>query len=590
MRRIIIIINLLACLMATLSYAQAPVDQNYLKAQRFEQQGDFEKARDLYEFLYKTQNNDQYFWRLMLVYDRLHEYKKMKELALARLKTRPNELTTMRYLSRAYYGEGDSEKGREIILNMIGNDWTDIGKISYAAGELYNRNELDTAIWIYKTARKKTGQSNLFASDLARIFMMRFEYPEAISEYLKTLESVEISYANIESVIKDALETGISADELSKPLAEYLQQKPDSILAARLLSGLKYQTGDYRNAYRIIADTAVLSKNPKDVWDLAEKFYTEGHLDEALIAYEDFYRLYPDLPVRVRALKKSAAIKAGRGDREGARTDYIKLTNDFSGTEEAADATLRILEFTKDETSFEGFTATLEEYASTSPYPGIALDAYVLLADTYMTHGLSDEARQALANARIKARDKQEIYKVAVKTALFDFFAVDIESMNREIEAAVNLNASGQDINNLLSLKMLGMQCMTDAEKSGYSAFAHGEYAVFRGDFKEAVDSLTVAAGDTTSVVASVASVSLARLYRGNGDMKEANAWYLKAVSAARDTTERVAAIIDAADFQVMELNDVNSAKSLYLDAITSYPGTVHDSYLRRKLRQLTEQ
>ena len=100
---------------------------------------------------------------------------------------------------------------------------------------------------------------------------------------------------------------------------------------------------------------------------------------------------------------------------------------------------------------------------------------------------------------------------------------------------------------------------------------------------------MTVAARDTTTVVSSAASAVLAGLFCDKRDYTKAYSWYRMAVSAAQDTTERVKAMIDAADLLVAELNDTDNARSLYLEAITSYPGTVYDSVVRRKLRAVTE-
>ena len=589
MKRILVLWSVCWGLSVSLSFAQAPVDRNYLEAQKLEQQGKFKEARDIYERLYNSTKNDQYFWRLLLVYDRLDEYKNMEELTLSRLAVRPGDIAAMKYLARAYYGQGDKKKGRTIIMNIIGDRWNDNGRISYAAGELQSHNELDTAVQVYLTAREKSGNDDSFSVELARIYLLRFDYVQAIIEYLKTLESIEITYMNIENIIENALAEDLKPEEIARPLEDYLKRKQVNILAARLLSGLKYRTGDYPGAYEVLVETAVATQNAQDLWNLAGRFYDDGHLDEALHAYEDFYRLFPELPARVRAIMKSASIKVERGDREGARKDYIRVTDDFKGTEEAAIATLHILEISQSETSSEGFIETLEKFASSTTFRTVALDACIMLAESHMADGKPDEALKALSNARVKARGKLEAYRIAAQSALFHFFAGDLENMAQEIQACASLNPRGHELNDLLSLKMIGMRCSTEAEKAGYSAFAHGKYALFRGLYDEAADSLAVAAQDTSSVIASAAAGTLADMYRKDGDFENAYIWYLQAASAAQDTTERVGAIIEAADFLIAELNDTEGAKSLYLEAMTSYPGTVYESVIRRKLRSVVE-
>ena len=589
MKRPVMLACFLWILLVTLAFAQEPVDKRFLEAQQLEQQGKFGEARDIYDRLYTATKNDQYFWRLMLVYERMNDYKNMEKLALSRLAIRPGDITSMKYLAQAYYGLGDKQKGRKVIMDIIGDKWDDRGRVSYAAGELQGLNETDAAVKVYMTARKKLGNDDIFSVELARIYLQQFKYIPAVEEYLKTLDSIEITFANIERIIEEALSSEISPEDLAKPIGDYLQKKPDSIPAARLLSKLKYRTGDYRGAYEVLIGPAVATQNAQDVWNLAELLYDDGHLDEALHAYEEFYRLFPKIPARVQALMKSASIKAETGNREGARQDYLRVVNDNGGTEEAAVATLGILKLSRDEMSEEGFSGALEKFASTSTFSTVALDAYLLLAESYMAVGKPDEAQQALADARIKARGKKEAYRIAAQSALFHFFTGDNEQMAQEIQACASLDPQGQELNDLLVLKMLGMRCSTDEERAGYSTFAHGKYALFSRLYSEAADSLTAAANDTLSVVASAAAGALADMYRENGDMKNALTWYLQAVSSAKDTTERVGAMIEAGDFLAAGLNDTEGAKSLYLEAITSYPGTVYESIIRRKLRSVVE-
>ena len=56
------------------------------------------------------------------------------------------------------------------------------------------------------------------------------------------------------------------------------------------------------------------------------------------------------------------------------------------------------------------------------------------------------------------------------------------------------------------------------------------------------------------------------------------------------DTTMRVGAMIDAADILNIGLGDAGAARDLYFDAMTKYPGTVHESLLKRKLRTVVTQ
>ena len=589
MIRVMTVCILVALITMTAAYAQVKVDSDYLKAQEFESKGKYEEARVLYERLYETTNTDQFYWRLLLLYDRMDDFKGMESLALKRLATHQNDLSTLRYLSEAYYGQGKRDVARQTILDMIGEAWTDIPRVRLAVGELINHNDYDIALSILTKAREKTNNETAFAGELARIYFIRFEFDHAIEEYLKTLDSVEITYINIKTALDRSIVENYNPKRLEQPLLDHIERNPTSIKAARLLSEYRYKFANYQGAYDALIKTAITTYNSQEIWNLGERLNREHHYEEAIMVYDNFHRHFPKEPKRIDALMKSAQISADRGDTESARRKYQTVADESQGKPEAALATLRMLKLSAESMTTEGYFTNLSEFAGTTEHRGAAFEAYLLLADARMRNGQRDEAFKALNDARVKARSKNEMYTIFSVTAKYRFWTGDFAGMSREIDACVTIQPGQDGINDLLDIKLLTMRSTTGADKAALSAFAAGEYALFRESTEEAVDSLTVAASGTSTVVSSAASRALAGFYSGRDDMKASYSWHLKAASAAADTTERVKSIIDAADILQAELGDDDGAKALYLNALTSYPGTVYDSVVRRKLRSLPQ-
>ncbi|MFC1606791.1 hypothetical protein ACFL47_02380 [Candidatus Latescibacterota bacterium] len=569
--------------------AQVKVDPDYLKAQELEAKGKYDEARVLYERLYKTSGSDQFYWRLLLLYDRMDDFVGMEALALKRLIAHPNDLSTLRYLSEAYYGQGKREIARQTILNMIGEAWTDMSRVRLAAGELINHNDYDLALNILTKARELNQSDVAFSGELARIYFIRFEFDRAIEEYLKTLDSTDITYANIKTALDRSIVENYDPQRLEKPLQSYIEQNPASIKGARLLSGFRYKLGDYRGAYDALIKTAVATYSSGEIWSLAERLNRENHGDEAILVYDGFYHHFPKDTKRVKALMTSAQLSAEKGDIDAARRKYQTVADESQGKPEGALATLRMLKLSADSMTHEGYFNNLSEFAGTTEHRGAAYEAYLLLAGVCMKTGRRDEAFKALNNARVKARSKHDIFTIFSVSAKYRFWSGDFDAMLQEIDACVTILPGQGGINDLLGMKLLAMRSSTPADRIALSAYAAGEYALFRESIGEAVDSLSVAAADTSTVVSSTASKALAEFYRGRHDMKTSYSWYISAASAAADTTERVRSIIDAADILHVELGDDNGARTLYLDALTSYPGTVYDSVVRRKLRSLPQ-
>jgi len=589
MKNIFIVITI-SVIFVSKAFTAPAQNPQLLEAQKLESQGDFEQAKKIFESLYISDDEDIYFYKLISLYVYTRDFKSLENLALSKLKNNPDHLEAKRYLARAFYEQGEKEKARKFLLEIIGDNWKDISKIKMVADEFINQNEYNDAINVYITAREINKNPLLFSIEMARIYTFHENYISAIEEYLKALEKSNVAYTNIEQLINKAIKAEIKIDELSNLFTDFVQKNPGSIKAAKLLSELLYREGDYDGSYRVLIDPAVETESASDIWNLAERFRNDRHLEKALEVYKDYYRYFKNAPNRIDALKQSASIKHELGRKESAIDDYQILIDDYSGTIHSAYAALRLIELSQDKASFEGYTGILDEFASTTEFREVAFEAYLLLGETFLRKGILDDTKQAFSSARLKARGNDEMYNISLKSAYLHFFEADYEAMSKEIEICIRNLPDGEDINDLLTFKILGMKCSSDRDIKGFNTFSRGHYALYRGDIDEAIENFKEAAKDTFSVVAPYAASALGKIYRSQENFTEAVKWYLYAADTAQDTTVHVGAIIEAANIAGSELNNKESAKALYLESIISYPGNIYESELRNKLRMLVEE
>lgn len=569
------------------AFPQAP-DPEFVKAQTLESQGKNEEALAIYSLLYNRDKTDLYFFRLVMLCERIGDFKTMGEVARNRLSSRPDDLSAVNYLSHSLYGQGKNSEGRSILMESIGNKWTDIEKVRNAANEFMTRNDLASALSVYLTAREKTGNRDIYSFELAQIYRIQLNYAQAIGEFLKTLENQPMSFGNIELLIKAALDDKADPRYLLAPLSEYQKTKPADLRAARLISGLKYRIGDYEGAYRSLLEPAVSAKNPADLWNMCERLNEEGHIREAILSYSDFYRYFKTSQNGKAALLKCAALREKGGDSEGAKKDYLTLAADFPGTVEESLASLRIMELSPKGTG-DDLVSKLRSFVSASLDQSVACEANLFLGQTCLKQGNAEEAGKALTDALLKARSKNEIYDVTSTMALMHFFTGAYDLMTLDIESCVGGFPDHENANDLLALRVLTLRSATPKERNDLAKYSYGRYCIYRGLSAEGIDSLTVAAGDTSSAVAPEAARFLGDYYRESGDSGKAFTWYSQAVSAAGDTTVHVGAMMDLAELYVNALNDEEAAKKLYVDALTLFPGSVYEGELRNRLRNITD-
>ncbi len=561
-----------------------------IKAQEFESQGKLEEAKEIYESLYKSDGNDTYFWKLIQLYESTNDLKGLENLAFSKIKIQPNNIEARRYLARSYYSQGEREKAHETLMGIVEENWKNTNLVKLVADEFVNNSEYIDAIYVYKRARETAGDSLLYSTELARIYTLCEDYIPAIEEYLKSLEVANVVYLNIEQLINMGDEKGIKFEELIHPFVDYLDKNPQSVKAAKLLSDLMYREGDYDNSYQVLIGPAVETDSPIYIWNLAERLKNDGHKKKALEVYESYNRFFLNTPNRVDALMESATIKTEFGENESALEDYQILMDEYSGTVHAAFAVLRFIELSKEKASFEGYIESLNDFASTTDFIEVACEAYLLIGDTLMRNGRLEDAKQAYINAQVKSRSKEEIYKINVKLALLHFFEADYEAMSKEIGTCISILPDGEEINDLLSFKILGMKCSSNEEIADFKAFSQGHYALYRGDMESATESFMKAAKDTLSVVAPYSALAIGKIFKSQGDFSEAVKWFLYAADSSQDTTFHIGAIIEAANILETELDSKENAKELYLEAITTYPDNVYENKLRSELRAIIEQ
>ncbi len=576
-------------LVAVWNAAGAAQNPLYFKAQQLESKGKLEDAKKIYKDLYKSEGADIYFWKLVSLFERTRDFKSLEDLMLSKLRKSPKNLEARRYLARSYYGSYELEKADKILTEIFEDNWKNAGIVKLVAMEYVNNNEHDKALDIYVTARKRTGNSSLFYLEMSRIYEFLEKYIPAIKEYLKSPKDSQIVYVNLEKMIERAGNAGITYDELSRPFLDHIRDEPGNIVAPRMLSDLMYGDGNYEDSYHILINPAIKSENIMYIWELAERLKKDGHREKALEVYEDYYRNFTLAPNRVNALLKSASIKVELGRKKNALDDYQVLMDSYSGTEHASLAALRFLELSQDKATFEGYSKSLDEFASTTEFRGIAFEAYLILGKALMRNGMFDEAVRALNSAKIKSRNNEEIYRVCVSSALLNFFKTEYKSMNIEIETCLRSSPYGEEINDLLAYKILYMRCSSAEDISGFEEYSHGQYALFRGDTDEAIEHFKSAVIDIPGIASPHAASMLGKLYESRRDFDEAVKWYLTASEAAQDTSVHVGALIQAANIIDTELNSAEKAKGLYLEAITLYPGNVYESELRNKLRAVID-
>ncbi len=219
-------------------------------AQQYYAQGELEKALDTYSKLAKRPANwqvihTQYF-ALLIQLNEFQNAKKYIDKVIKLYPKNPNYKIDKGKLIIADKGEIKANQYYENIRNNFSND----AFLSRKASQYYLQNgNREQAVELLLLARKKAGDANLFALDLANIYRYMNKKQQMIEEY------IVFANTNIRNIryIKNALQVTLNKPEDIANLETYLfqkiQEEPENIVYTELLIWANLQTKNFNSAY-----------------------------------------------------------------------------------------------------------------------------------------------------------------------------------------------------------------------------------------------------------------------------------------------------------------------------------------------------
>ena len=256
----------------------AVLAQNEQLARNYVEQGEYAKAKAIYEKLYKKQKfNTTYFMGLVNAHQQLEEYKEVESLLLEKIKQSPQFPNTYIELGHNYELQDKITEANtyyQEALALIDQN----PNSAYIIGSTFQKyNKLDEAITAYEKGMTLNPKSN-FDIQLARLYGEQGNIEKMFNSYLdlvnKNPQYMITANRNIEQFIsEDPYNDGNVI--LKTLLLKRLQQDP-KVLYNEMLSWLFIQQKEYKKAF--LQEKAVYLRTQETL---------EGIIDVALIAIED---------------------------------------------------------------------------------------------------------------------------------------------------------------------------------------------------------------------------------------------------------------------------------------------------------------
>jgi tetratricopeptide (TPR) repeat protein len=499
-------------LVLSISYAfsQQEVANRFLLGQSFEQSGEFEKAKQIFEELYKEQPaNFQYFDALNRVYLQLKEYDNSIKIIENRLKTNETDINLYGQLGKTHYLKGDEKEAFDIwdeALKKLPNNQVNYRTIANYAIE---RRAFEKAIEYLNKGKSISDNPRMFSYDLANIYSLTMRFRDAAKEYCEIISMNPSQYRFIESRVLSYIR---KPDALSQTIDIVKEYRTSDIVAFDyLLARLYMEDNKLDKAFQIyLGIDDKQNDQGSDLNNFANFAFSENEFELAAKVYKELIARHPNSQL-VSSAKLGYAktleevldeeyaannnswkpfYKVETFDRENMErviSAYEELISLYPRSEVAAEGLLRIGELVlnngNDVSSAETyFNRMVKEY----PLSRFIFNAYLDLAKINILKNDFDEAERNLfkvINNKSAGEDKRNIAKYEL--AKVNFYLGKFDAAKDRLGEILS-NMKDNIANDAIELSLLLNTTLNDS--SSLLLFAKGELLITQGKYREASD------------------------------------------------------------------------------------------------------
>ena len=570
-------------------------------AGKYFQDGEFEKAADLYLRIYDASLQPVYFTIFLNCMIELKDFERAEKEIKKNLRgsqRRPELYIQYGYILKLQNRNEEADKNFKKALEVGRN------KSAYdlLANEFLNRGEFEYAEKVYAQGQKSLPDED-FHYELARTYMYQRNYDRMLDEYLEVLRMDENNLVNVQNNILSALSLDVDGslnDLFRTKLLKQIQGEPNKIVYNRLLIWFFIQEKRFANALRQqIALDKRIGTEDEFILNLADIAGRNKEYDEALKAYDYLLSKGNQAPVYAKMVKARMGLyyrrfldfgKPSLAEAENMNTLFNECFSILGYSVESykllidhahllafyLNRTGQALELLNNGLKMQGlnplqYSEIKMEIADMQVYKGDEWDAvleYSQVIEYNKTNALGDEAK--------------------LKKARLSYYLGDFKWAQAQLDV-IKASTSKMTSNDAFELSMMiGSNLNLDTTDVPMQMFARADLYLFRNQ-----DSLALQVFD--SIYAEYPMHSLhdeilfrkATIFRKHGNYELA-AENLKII-VEKSSYDLLAddALFTLAEIYQLHLNRKEEARELYRQMLSRYPGSVYVVESRNRFRYL---
>lgn len=590
------------------------IDQNqnlFRLAQTFEQQGEYERALQLYKELYgKDSTNYPYFDALRRMYVQLKQYDDAIVLSMRRLRLTPFDFTLQANVASLQYMAGrqaEADAGWNALLQSSNKNPMFYRAV---ANEQANLRLFDRAIATYIRGRKEIGDPFLFANELAYLYSFAMDYENSVREYLLLLRQNELQYDYVQSRLTTIVLRDEGLRAAMKVVEEELRLR-QTIPLLRMYQWLLLEGSQYGEAFAVAKKIeSLLNSSGVEIFQFAERIFREQQFAIAAQAYQ--LALASNLPLQhqpqarfgyARCLEElSARSDTNISQRQSTSVTLLETQPSFSGAIElytqlakeypfsgiAANALYRIgMIRYKQLFDLDGAMQIFDSVLTVSPAGPMIPIVLSTIGDIAIAQGKLDEASKRFSSIN------RSPYANAEQQTLAQFRLAEVQFFKGNFDSAVALlkplteNLKADETNDALLLQYLISEHQLQY-LNVLKQYAHAELLARQLKMSEAVAEFSAIV--TTYPEAPLADDAILKMAEYQIQLRrynEALASYHKLLDDFPLSTEKDKTYFKIGELFQLYLTDKQNAMKAYQVILEKYPFSLFVEEARKRIRLL---
>lgn len=589
--------------LTVLSLAAQPQAEAALAEQYFDE-GEYQAALELYEKLYTQDPREAYALRIAASQEGLEQYDEAVK-TLDRHMRRARNYTPQVPLSKALILEkvGDLDAADALYGEIITEELRLEDDFMMAGAFLYQQGKLDLAKQAYLEARDRSSNPYLFANEIANIHAQSGEFEAATKEYLNLYYDSPDNFSSVNLAVLNLIAPGRLL-EIERALLRAVDRKQNDRQLRVLLYEFYLQSEDFEEAFlQVKSIDRLFREDGERVFEFAKKMRNNGNFALSNDAFDYLIERRQDSRFHQRAyLEKAvngeiqafARIPVDMPSVRQAVADYGALLDEFGRRPRYFDAIYRrarLMIFYLDELD----QARSELEAAVAQRDMLRLEDWaqgkLLIGDVLLMQQEYNKAKLTYTEVSEAFRDRDLGALAKYKLAQLAYYKGEF-SLAQALLDAIKDNTSTDISNDAIKLNLIIIDNTgLDTTTAPLQVFAQAQLLHYQRQYREALtllDSLAFEYPD--HALADEILWEKANIFLEQDDITTGMVFIDRVLENFPTDIYGDDALFTKARIYDYTMKKPEEAMQLYLDFLTTYPGSLYSVEVRKRIRTLREQ